>query len=95
MALPFSIHRCNMSYLIDQTLCRVYGYEEGCPACDKIKQLLEKHRISYTFVPVSQDCPHRKWLFKQGHQTVPQVYCDSTYVGDYASLKRHFEDSNQ
>ena len=73
---------------------RVYGYTQGCEACDKLKDLLFRHNITYTFIPVGRkgsDCAHRKWVVSQGHDTVPQVWMDSTYLGNYGTLKAHLE----
>ena len=75
-------------------MLRVYGYTQGCPACDELKTLLTRHNISFTFIPVGRkgsDCVHRKWVVSQGHDTVPQVWMDQTYIGNYGTLKHHLE----
>ena len=73
---------------------RVYGYSEGCEACDKLKVLLRNHNITHTFIPVGKKdsgCVHRNWVVSQGYDTVPQVWMDSTYIGNYGTLKNHLE----
>ena len=73
---------------------RVYGYTKGCEACDKLKALLDRHNITYTFIPVGRKdtgCVHRNWVVSQGYDTVPQVWMDSTYLGSYGTLKNHLE----
>ena len=61
----------------------VYGYTSGCDACDKVKQLLAKHRFDYEFIEVEKG--------KHPFKTVPQVFLDGTYLGDYNTLKKHLE----
>ena len=73
---------------------RVYGYTEGCEACDKLKELLDRNNITYTFIPVGRKdtgCVHRNWVVAQGYDTVPQVWMDGTYLGSYGTLKNHLE----
>lgn len=78
----------------DHTFVRVYGYEgDRCPACISAKELLERYNISYSFIPVTKDCVQRKWLKRQGLDTVPQIFMDSTYIGGYGQLKQHLEHS--
>lgn len=80
---------------MDNTFVRIYGYSGGtCPACESAKELLQRYNISYSFIEVkSQEypCPHRKWLLKQGLNTVPQIFMDDTYIGGYVQIKEHLE----
>lgn len=75
-------------------MVKIFGYTQGCEACGKVKELLWRHNITYTFIPVGKKesgCVQRKWLVSQGHDTVPQVYLDQTYIGNYGTLKNHLE----
>ena len=78
----------------EMAMVKVYGYTSGCEACDKLKDLLWRHNIQFTFIPTGRKtsgCVQRKWLARMGHETVPQVYMDQTYIGDYGTIKNHLE----
>ena len=59
----------------------VYGYENGCEACDNLKKLLSNHNIEYKFTEV----PYKTHPFK----TVPQTFFNGDYLGDYTFWKGH------
>ena len=59
----------------------VHGYRSGCEACDKLKQLLRRYNIPFSFVEYE----------KQQHpfKSVPQVFNpNGSYIGDYNTLKK-------
>ena len=58
-----------------------------CPFCDKLKKLLENLGIYYEEVKVE---PFRD-LFIKSHATVPQLYVEGKYRGDYASIQHWFD----
>ena len=61
----------------------IYGYTEGCPACDALKALLINHGIEYRFIPVERG--------QHPFKTVPQTIYNDEMVGDYSFWKRHLE----
>lgn len=68
----------------------IYGYAEGCPACDNLKALLDNIGVQYTFTPVGRDSPLRKLLREQGYDTLPQAFCARTgrSLGDYSDFRK-------
>ena len=78
--------------MTDPNELHLYGYPEGCPACDKLKQLLAEHKLGYTFHPLTPTHPAREALRDLGFATVPQLF-DSNWghIGDYATVKRALE----
>ncbi len=61
----------------------LYGYEYDCPACDKMKELLKRHNMDYEFIKVKKG--------SHPFKTVPQLFMDSTWIGDYSMMKNHLE----
>jgi glutaredoxin len=67
----------------------VYGYPEGCPACDLLKALLYDLGLSYTFHHLHPQGPLREALRREGFSTVPQVFSrEGVHLGDYQALKK-------
>lgn len=52
----------------------VYGYPEGCPACDQLKQLLTLLSIPFEFIPIAPESRERAILRDAGYGTVPQAF---------------------
>lgn len=67
----------------------IFGYPEGCPACDALKDLLVDQGVSFTFHHLQRDCPTRTALRDTyGFQTVPQAFLpDGSHVGDYNEIR--------
>jgi thioredoxin reductase (NADPH) len=58
----------------------------NCPQCDRVKQLLTQHNITFDVKMVDKDPAIRNWLVQQGHKSVPQVYDNDTLLGGYTAL---------
>ena len=61
-----------------------------CPFCDKAKALLRLKGIDYAEVKIDEDVEAKEFVLKQGHRTVPQIYCDGKLLveGGYQGLAR-------
>ena len=68
-----------MTHIIETTPLVIFGME-GCPWCQKAKQLLKKQKA--VFVPVGPE--HRAELKRlTGKTSVPQIYRDGKLLGGY------------
>jgi len=68
---------------------QVYGYPSDCPACDKLKALLELLMVPFTFYAIERESRERAILRDQGFKTVPVVFtAEGRSVGDYGTLRR-------
>ena len=71
-----------------EAYAHVWGYPEGCPACDKLKGMLTALSINFQFHPIERDSPERQLLRDAGFATVPQVFdVDGRHIGDYGTLR--------
>ena len=66
--------------------------EYNCKTCDKAKELLSKHDVTYT----THDLRHSDWLKTlvgmADLKTVPQIFgYHGEYIGGYEELKKHLE----
>ena len=54
-----------------------------CPYCDRAKQLLRKHNLSFEEINVSSNILKREEMLKRsnGRQTVPQIFINNQHVG--------------
>lgn len=52
----------------------IYGYAEGCPACDDLKTLLDLLSIPYDFIPVERGGDVREAMRDLGYTTLPQAF---------------------
>ena len=54
-----------------------------CPYCDRAKQLLRKHNLSFEEINVSSNILKREEMLKRsnGRQTVPQIFINGNHVG--------------
>ena len=68
----------------------IYGYAEGCPACDNLKGLLDNIGVPYSFTPVGRDSPLRRLLKEQGYDTLPQAFEARTgrSLGGYSDFRK-------
>lgn len=65
---------------------------ENCPWCDKAKELLTEKEHSFHYLDVMKEDALREFLLQNGLDSVPQVYRDGEYIGDYAELENYLED---
>lgn len=68
----------------------IYGYAEGCPACDQLKSLLDLLGVPYEFRPVGRESILRSRLKAQGYDTLPQAFEAATgrSLGDYSDFRK-------
>jgi len=61
-----------------------------CPYCVKAKSLLDKKKVKYKEVDVSNDEILREKMSAQagGARTVPQIFADGKHVGDCDAIYR-------
>ena len=54
-----------------------------CAYCDRAKQLLRKHNLSFEEINVSSNILKREEMLKRsnGRQTVPQIFINGNHVG--------------
>ncbi len=53
-----------------------------CPYCVRAKHLLNKKKVPFTEIDVSNDPAKRDWLVEQsGQRTVPQIFINGRSVG--------------
>lgn len=58
-----------------------------CPHCVIAMKILEDKGVSYQEVKIDQDDGARRFLMKQGHRSVPQIYRDEELlVENYREL---------
>ena len=63
----------------------------NCTWCLKAKSLLDEKNVPYEEIRIGVDMDKNNFfLFFSSHgvRTVPQIYVDDKYVGDYAELKK-------
>lgn len=63
--------------------------KEGCPFCDRAKQLLETYGMEYKERRIDIDSRARDFVVGNGHRTVPQLYVgeDLLVEGGFDGLK--------
>lgn len=67
----------------------VWGYSEGCPACDKLKEILDLLGLPYQYHAIPRESPEREALRDAGFDTVPQVFTsDGAAMGGLLELRR-------
>lgn len=70
------------------TTLHVWGYNEGCPACTDLKQLLDLLSIPYVFYEC-RGTSERAALKDAGYKTVPQVFTeDGRSCGDLSDFRK-------
>ena len=58
-----------------------------CPYCHAAKRLLEKRKIRFHEIDVSEDPAKRAWLVQAtGRRTVPQIFIGAEPIGGYDDL---------
>lgn len=67
-------------------------YLSYCPFCHKLKEFLEKKKVKFTLVDVTDDLKLKEDVkSKTGHQTFPQLIVNGEFVGDCSSVIDNFE----
>lgn len=68
----------------------IYGYAEGCPACDNLKALLDLLGVPYDFTPVERHSALRERLKAEGYDTLPQAFEVATgrSLGGYSDFRK-------
>lgn len=66
--------------------------KDDCIWCEKLKQLLTDLDEKYTEFNVEDDRQHLKFLKDSGFKTVPQVFYNGFYIGDYEKTKEHLQE---
>lgn len=59
----------------------IFGYAEGCPACDQLKLFLTERNIPFQSVNMERDSELRDQFRQLGYATVPICYVDGWHVG--------------
>ena len=54
-----------------------------CTYCDRAKQLLRKHNLSFEEINVASNLEKREEMLKRsnGRQTVPQIFINNQHIG--------------
>lgn len=68
----------------------IFGYSEGCPACDQLKSLLDLLGVQYDFRPVARGSALRARLKAEGYDTLPQAVEATTgrSLGGYSDFRK-------
>lgn len=59
----------------------VFGYAEGCPACERLKEYLTDKNIPFNTVNMERESQLRDEFRSLGYKTVPICYVDGYYIG--------------
>ena len=66
----------------------LYGYAEGCPACDDAKQHFKDNNIEFHFVDLQHaDTAQRQCFRDRGFKTVPIIQVGTTLLPNLAAYK--------
>lgn len=68
----------------------------GCPYCDKAKELLDNSGIDYEERNIMSEEWSKEQLLEAvpGARTVPQIFLNNKYIGGYNELYTYYEDHN-
>lgn len=80
-----------MTSLTNSNNAIVYG-KEGCTWCQAAKSLLTEKgfTVEYKRIDLSADARTEMFTTFPGVRTVPQIVLNSTPIGDFTALNRHF-----
>ena len=60
-----------------------------CPYCTAAKRLLERKKLQYETIDVSNDPEKRAWLVEtSGQRTVPQIFIHGKPYGGYQEIEK-------
>lgn len=70
--------------------------KDGCPFCDRAKQLFDGSGIKYEERNISTNDWTREQLLEAvpGARTVPQIFLDGMLIGGYQELCQYYEEHN-
>jgi glutaredoxin 3 len=58
-----------------------------CGYCRMAKDLLNRRKLAFDEIDVTNDAAQRQWLVEQtGQRTVPQIWIGAVHVGGYTDL---------
>lgn len=62
---------------------------QTCPYCDQAKKLLEKKRVNYETIDITNDSEQRHLMVEKsnGLRTVPQVFINDQHIGGFDNLQ--------
>jgi glutaredoxin len=68
----------------------IYGYADGCPACDQLKSFLDLVGVQYDYRPVERGSALRERLRDAGYATLPQAFESLTgrSLGGYSDFRK-------
>ena len=68
---------------MNQKVIQIYTTNQ-CPFCTKAKSLLNKKKIKFSEIDVSNDeiLREKMSLMANGARSVPQIFADSIHIGD-------------
>lgn len=66
--------------------------KEGCSFCVRAKELLESLGLEYVEMPLADHPELQSMLRESGFTTVPQIFCQETYIGGYTDLELYLLD---
>jgi len=75
-----------LSRLGDDKPSFVIWGKQGCPYCDKAKNLLASKRLQYRYIDIEEDEACYSKFKEQEFKTVPQVWSDGEHIGGYTEL---------
>ena len=64
----------------------IFGYAEGCPACEELKTFLRAKNIPFQSINMERDSQLRDHFRDLGYATVPICFMDGYFVGDKSKL---------
>lgn len=62
----------------------------GCPHCARAKEVLEKNKVIYEEIPLTNNLTNRSMVNISSGKTTPQIYIDGNYIGTADDLEKHF-----
>ena len=65
---------------------KVYG-KPACPFCVRAKALLRANAASFEYIDVTQDSKSLAMLKSNGFKSVPQIWLDGMYLGNFSKLE--------
>lgn len=71
-------------------MLKVYS-KKNCKFCEMLAELLKIRGVCYEIIDVGDCGESLAWLKAQGHRTVPQVYREGEYIGDYSHIRNNIE----
>lgn len=98
MLVIFAIAKLYSSYLSTENLKVIEPSEKnfdivmyskiGCIYCAKAKELLEKKKLNYKYIELSNNKDlHLKLANQTGQTTVPYIFIDNNFIGGFQDLQ--------